>query len=48
MLDEFVTNMAFSSKIFKDEKKYQRLDRLKLDTEYKNYLESLNSKQHTM
>lgn len=48
MLDEFVTNMAFSSKIFKDEKKYQRLDRLKLDTEYKNYLEGLNSKQHTM
>lgn len=47
-LDDFINNMVSCSKIFKDEKRYQRLDRLDVDTEYKNYLESSISEQHTM
>lgn len=45
-LEQFMSNMVASSKIFKDEKRYQRLDKLDVETEYKNYLESLVSEQH--
>lgn len=47
-LDEFMANMAFTSEIFKDEKKYQRLNELNFDNEYKIYLESLISNQHIL
>lgn len=47
-LDDFINNMVSCSKIFKDEKRYQRLDELDVDIEYKNYLESSISEQHTM
>lgn len=47
-LDDFINNMVSCSKIFKDEKRYQRLDGLDVDIEYKNYLESSISEQHTM
>ena len=47
-LDDFMTNMVFSSKIFKDEKKYQKLDRLNIDIEYQNYLESSIKTQNTL
>lgn len=40
-LDKFASNLISSSKIFKEEKKYQRLDNLDFDIEYKNYLESM-------
>lgn len=45
-LEQFMSNMVASSKIFKDEKRYQRLDKLDVETEYKNYLESLVPEQH--
>lgn len=45
-LDKFMANMVSSSKIFKDEKKYKRLDRLNMDIEYKNYIDSLVPEQH--
>lgn len=45
-LDQFMANMILSSKIFKDEKKYQRLDKLNMDTEYKNYIDSLVPELH--
>ncbi len=47
-LDDFISNMASSSHIFRDEKKYKRLDRVDITTEYENYLESSISNQHTM
>ncbi len=47
-LDDFISNMASSSHIFRDEKKYKRLDKVDITTEYENYLESSISNQHTM
>jgi len=47
-LDDFISNMVSSSHIFRDEKKYKRLDKVDITTEYENYLESSISKQHTM
>lgn len=45
-LDDFVSNMVSCSQIFKDEKKYQRLDKFNVNIEYENYLESSISEQH--
>lgn len=47
-LDNFISNMISSSSIFKDEKRYKRLDRVNITTEYQNYLESSISNQHTI
>lgn len=47
-LDDFISNMISSSNIFKDEKRYKRLDRVNITTEYQNYLESSISNQHTI